>query len=73
MAVFFVAPDLMTPLMALGPGGHGFMQEITSGQVNVEMFKDTMGKRWMYPEGKEMEGSGMSQDEAVIEFSYGSK
>jgi isopenicillin N synthase-like dioxygenase len=74
-AVFFVAPDLITRLMPLGTGGYGFAEEIMAGRVDVEMFKEMMGKRWRYREGNEKEGesSGMSQDEAVIEFLYGSK
>jgi len=73
-AICFLAPDLNTPLQPLVDPVGRFADIVRNGKVSVEMFKEMMGKKWRRREGNEKDGEvdGLTQDESVIEFLYGS-
>lgn len=54
-AVLFVAPDLDAKLMPIEKSAivRPFSEKIMSGEVNVEWFKEVMGKKWRHREGNE--------------------
>ncbi|KAJ5977288.1 hypothetical protein N7501_000630 [Penicillium viridicatum] len=54
-AVLFVAPDLDVKLKPLGDSQpiRSFSDTIMRGHMDVETFKQVMGKRWRYREGNE--------------------
>lgn len=68
-AVLFVAPDLdvtLKPLNDIQPA-RPFSTSIMNGEMDVETFKEVMGKRWRYREGNEDMASGdsISQDDGI--------
>lgn len=69
-AVLFVAPDLdvkLKPLEGLKPI-KTFSDTIMNGAMDVETFKEVMGKRWRrYREGNEdmADGDAISQDSDI--------
>jgi isopenicillin N synthase-like dioxygenase len=73
-AVCFIAPDLNTPLQPMVDSAGRFADIVRNGTVTVEMFKEVMGKKWRRREGNDKDGvaDGMTQDEEVIKFLYGS-
>lgn len=68
-AVLFVAPDLDVPLKPLGgvQPVRRFSDIVMRGDMDVNTFKQVMGKRWRYREGnEEMEnGDGATQDSEI--------
>lgn len=68
-AVLFVAPDLdvkLRPLEGLQPA-KPFSETIMNGEMDVETFKEVMGKRWRYREGNEemADGGAATQDSDI--------
>lgn len=62
-AVLFVAPDLDVELKPVAGASvvRPFSEEVMSGQVNVEWFKEVMGKKWRHREGNEELPAGPDQ------------
>ncbi|CAG7939096.1 unnamed protein product [Penicillium nalgiovense] len=74
-AVLFVAPDLDVKLKPLGDSQpiRPFSEIIMRGELDVETFKDVMGKRWRYREGNEEMDSAdsLSQDNEIENMVWG--
>ncbi|KAJ6168392.1 hypothetical protein N7497_001235 [Penicillium chrysogenum] len=74
-AVLFVAPDLDVKLKPLGDSQpiRPFSETIMRGGLDVETFKDVMGKRWRYREGnEEMDNAdSLSQDNEIENMVWG--
>lgn len=74
-AILFVAPDLDVKLQPLGAAQpvKSFSDSIMRGDLDVETFKEVMGKRWRYREGnEEMEnGDSISQDNEIEKMVWG--
>ncbi|KAJ5139039.1 uncharacterized protein N7515_003887 [Penicillium bovifimosum] len=74
-AVLFVAPDLEVKLKPLGESqpAKAFSETIMNGELDVETFKDVMGKRWRYREGNEEieNGKSLSQDNEIENMVWG--
>ncbi|CDM26842.1 Oxoglutarate/iron-dependent dioxygenase [Penicillium roqueforti FM164] len=74
-AVLFVAPDLDVKLKPLGDSQpiRSFSETIMRGDLDVETFKDVMGKRWRYREGnEEMDNAdSLSQDNEIENMVWG--
>jgi hypothetical protein len=74
-AVLFVAPDLDVKLKPLGDSQpvRPFSETIMRGDLDVETFKDVMGKRWRYREGnEEMDNAdSLSQDNEIENMVWG--
>lgn len=74
-AVLFVAPDLdvkLKPLGGLQPA-RAFSGTIMRGELDVDTFKEVMGKRWRWREGNEEMDSAdsMSQDNEIEKMVWG--
>lgn len=77
-AVLFMAPDVdvkLAPLAGIVPVDT-FSDRIMQGEMDVEYFKEVMGKRWRYREGNEdmgeQEGSGAkTQDDDIERMIWG--
>lgn len=70
-AVLFVAPDLdvkLKPLDGVEPA-RMFAEGVMRGEMDVETFKEVMGKRWRYREGTEVlvDGDGSAAQDSEIE------
>ncbi|KAI9372271.1 hypothetical protein BJX61DRAFT_542893 [Aspergillus egyptiacus] len=69
-AVLFLAPDLdvkLQPLNGIEPV-KPMSDAVMRGEMDVENFKEVMGKRWRYREGNEdMEGGEMASQDSEIE------
>ncbi|KUM64591.1 hypothetical protein ACN42_g2513 [Penicillium freii] len=74
-AVLFVAPDLDVKLKPLGDSQpiRSFSDTIMRGHMDVETFKQVMGKRWRYREGNEEMNSAdsLSQDNEIDNMVWG--
>ncbi|KAK6333232.1 hypothetical protein TWF718_011053 [Orbilia javanica] len=75
-AVLFVAPDLEVKLKPLREVGDVvFSKEIMEGGIDVEWFKDVMGKRWRWREGNlelaKGEDERVVQDEEIKKLIFG--
>jgi Isopenicillin N synthase and related dioxygenases len=74
-AVLFVAPDLDVKLKPMGDSQpiRAFSDTIMRGDLDVETFKDVMGKRWRYREGnEEMDNAdSLSQDNEIENMVWG--
>lgn len=74
-AVLLVAPDLHVKLAPMGDlqPVRSFSDTIMQGELNVETFKDVMGKRWRYREGnEEMDDAGpLTQDDEIENLVWG--
>ena len=68
-AVLFVAPDLEVPLKPLEGAlpVKQFSDMVQKGEMDVNTFKQVMGKRWRYREGNEemMNGESATQDSEI--------
>lgn len=74
-AVLFVAPDLdvvLKPVEGVEPA-MAFSKEVMGGEVDVEWFKEVMGKRWRWREGNEevADGEEMTQDDDIRRLIFG--
>ncbi|KAF9634768.1 Oxoglutarate/iron-dependent oxygenase [Lasiodiplodia theobromae] len=74
-AVLFVAPDLdvvLKPVEGVKPA-MAFSKEVMGGEVDVEWFKEVMGKRWRWREGNEelADGEEMTQDDDIRRLIFG--
>ncbi|KAE8307339.1 hypothetical protein BDV41DRAFT_55667 [Aspergillus transmontanensis] len=71
-AVLFVAPDLDVKLKPLGgiQPTRPFSETVMRGDIDTEVFKEVMGKRWRYREGnEEMEGHEVgTQDDEIAKL-----
>lgn len=69
-AVLFLAPDLeikLQPLQGVEPV-RPMSDAVMRGEIDVESFKEEMGKRWRYREGnEEMDGGDMATQDSHIE------
>lgn len=74
-AVLFVAPDLDVKLKPMGDSQpiRAFSGTVMRGDLDVETFKDVMGKRWRYREGnEEMDNAdSLSQDNEIENMVWG--
>ncbi|KAJ5087558.1 hypothetical protein N7456_011174 [Penicillium angulare] len=74
-AVLFVAPDLDVKLKPLDGVSlaRPFSDTIMKGELDIETFKEMMGKRWRYREGNEEMDSkdSMSQDNEIENMVWG--
>lgn len=74
-AVLFVAPDTSTKLKSLNgiKPAQSFSNRIMRGYIDVEYFKEAMGKRWRYREGNEDMANGAlaTQDEDIEKLVWG--
>ncbi|KAI9928093.1 hypothetical protein MW887_002126 [Aspergillus wentii] len=74
-AVLFIAPDLdvkMKPLDGIQPA-MPLSESIMRGDMNVESYKEIMGKRWRYREGNENMSNGKeaTQDSEIAKMVWG--
>jgi hypothetical protein len=75
-AVLFVAPDLdvkLKPLEGIEPA-RPFSKNIMRGDMDVECFKEVMGKKWRYREGNEEMANGdtaATQDSELEKLIWG--
>lgn len=77
-AVLFVAPDMderLAPQGGIAPVD-SFSDRIMQGGIDVNYFKEVMGKRWRYREGNEDmgeqdESGAMTQDEKTLNGWFG--
>ncbi|KAB8278267.1 hypothetical protein BDV30DRAFT_233739 [Aspergillus minisclerotigenes] len=71
-AVLFIAPDLDVTLRPLGgiQPIRPFSETVMRGDIDTEVFKEVMGKRWRYREGnEEMEGHEVgTQDDEIAKL-----
>ncbi|KAB8225864.1 hypothetical protein BDV33DRAFT_230287 [Aspergillus novoparasiticus] len=71
-AVLFIAPDLDVKLKPLGgiQPTRPFSETVMRGDIDTEVFKEVMGKRWRYREGnEEMEGHEVgTQDDEIAKL-----
>jgi hypothetical protein len=64
-AVLFLAPDLDVKLQPLMKP---MSDAVMCGEMDVESFKEAMGKRWQYREGnEEMEDGNVATQDSEVE------
>ncbi|KAK6527034.1 hypothetical protein TWF281_010229 [Arthrobotrys megalospora] len=74
--VLFVAPDLDVKLTPMTEDTNvSFSKKIMGGEIDVDWFKDVMGKRWRWREGNlelaEGEDESIVQDEEIKKLIFG--